>query len=99
LGEGPLQGGPFHKLLAEIKAQFNAHSGPPRGWVMLKTISKAGFDVVAVLTMIVTVFYLVMPLPENALSRINEVSLAVMDVLLACCAWLNSLLLALFSFF
>jgi hypothetical protein len=25
---------------------------------MLKTISKAGFDVVAVLTMIVTVFYL-----------------------------------------
>jgi hypothetical protein len=104
LGEGPLQGGPFHKLLAEIKAQFNAHSGPPRGWVMLKTISKAGFDVVAVLTMIVTVFYLaaithIMPLPENALSRINEVSLAVMDVLLACCAWLNSLLLALFSFF
>ena len=63
-------------------------SHPPRGWVMLKTISKAGFDVVAVLTMIVTVFYLaaithIMPLPANVLSRINEVSLAVMDVLLA----------------
>ena len=46
---------------------------------MLKTISKAGFDVVAVLTMIVTVFYLaaithIMPPPANVLSRINEVS-------------------------
>jgi hypothetical protein len=79
-------------LLAEIKAQFNAHSGPPRGWVMLKTISKAGFDVVAVLTMIVTVFYLaaithIMPLPANVLSRINEFSLKAMDVLLPCGAW------------
>ena len=70
----------------------------------MKTISKAGFDAVAALTMIVTVFYLaaithIMPLPENVLSRIGEVSLTVMGVLLVCVTWLISLFSALFSFF
>jgi hypothetical protein len=46
---------------------------------MLKTISKTGVDVIICLTMVVTVFYLavithIMPLPENVLSRISEVS-------------------------
>ena len=67
-------------------------SDPPRGWVMLKTISKTGVDVILCLTMVVTVFYLaaithIMPLPENVLSRINQGALAVMDVLLACSVW------------
>jgi hypothetical protein len=71
---------------------------------MLKTISKAGFDVVLGLTMVAAIFYLaaithIMPLPESVLSRISEVSLAVMDVLVACAEWLISSLLALFSFF
>jgi hypothetical protein len=72
---------------------------------MLKTISKTGVDVILCLTMIVTVFYLavithIMPLPENVvLSRISEVSLAVMGVLLVCVTWLISLFSALFSFF
>ena len=79
-------------------------SDPPRGWVMLKTISKTGADVIFCLTMVVTVFYLavithIMPLPENVLSRISEVSLAVMGVLLVCVTWLISLFSALFSFF
>ena len=71
---------------------------------MLKTISKTGFDVILGLTMVVTVFYLaaithIMPLPENVLSRISEVSLAVMGVLLVCVTWLISLFSASFSFF
>ena len=79
-------------------------SDPPRGWVMLKTISKNGVDVILCLTMVVTVFYLaaithIMPLPENVLSRISEVSLFVMDVLLVSVTWLVSLFSALFSFF
>jgi len=54
--------------------------------------------------MVVTVFYLaaithIMPLPENVLSRIGELSLAVMGVLLVCVTWLISLFSALFSFF
>jgi hypothetical protein len=40
-----------------------------------------------------------MPLPENVLSRIGELSLAVMGVLLVCVTWLISLFSALFSFF
>ena len=79
-------------------------SDPPRGWVMLKTISKTGVDVILCLTMVVTVFYLaaithIMPLPENVLSRISEVSLAVMGVLLVCVTWLISLFWDVFSFF
>ena len=59
---------------------------------MLKTISKTGVDVILCLTMVGTVFYLaaithIMPLPENAFSRLNEFSLKAMDVLLACSAW------------
>jgi hypothetical protein len=70
----------------------------------LKIISKTGVDVFLCLTMVVTVFYLaaithIMPLPENVLSRISEVSLAVMGVLLVCVTWLTSLFSALFSFF
>jgi hypothetical protein len=50
------------------------------------------FDAVVGLMLTVTVFYLavithIMPLPENALSRLNEFSLKAMDVLLACIAW------------
>ena len=71
---------------------------------MLKTISKTGVDVILCLTMVVTVFYLaaithIMPLPENVLSRISEVSLVVWDVLLVGVVWLISLFSALFSFF
>ena len=70
----------------------------------MKTISKTGVDVILCLTMVVTVFYLaaithIMPLPENVLSRISEVSLAIMDVLLVFVTWLISLFSALFSFF
>jgi hypothetical protein len=71
---------------------------------MLKTISKTGVDVILCLTMVVIVFYLaaithIMPLPENVLRRISEVSLFVMDVLLVSVTWLISLFSALFSFF
>ena len=71
---------------------------------MLKTISKNGVDVILCLTMVVIVFYLaaithIMPLPENVLRRISEVSLFVMDVLLVSVTWLISLFSALFSFF
>jgi hypothetical protein len=59
---------------------------------MLKIITKNMFDAVVGLMLTVTVFYLavithIMPLPENALSRLNEFSLKAMDVLLACIAW------------
>ena len=71
---------------------------------MLKTISKTGVDAILCLTMVVIVFYLaaithIMPLPENVLSRISEVSLVVWDVLLVSVVWLISLFSALFSFF
>ena len=71
---------------------------------MLKIITKNMFDVVVGLMLTVTVFYLaaithIMPLPENVLSRIGEVSLTVMGVLLVCVTWLISLFSALFSFF
>ena len=70
----------------------------------MKTISKTGVDVILCLTMVVIVFYLaaithIMPLPENVLRRISEVSLFVMDVLLVSVTWLISLFSALFSFF
>jgi len=59
---------------------------------MLKIITKNMFDVVMGLMLTVTVFYLaaithIMPLPENALSRLTEFSLKAMDVLLACSVW------------
>ena len=64
---------------------------------MLKTINQNMFDVVAGLMIIVTVFYLavithIVPLPENALTRIAEISLKIMGVLIACGAWLISFL-------
>ena len=62
---------------------------------MPKTITI--FDVVMGLMIIMSVFYLaaithIMPLPENALTRISELSSDVMDVLLACITWLISFL-------
>ena len=65
---------------------------PPGGWAMLKTIANNMFNVVAGITMIVAVLYLVaithiMPLPESALTRLSEFSTNVMDVLFACGAW------------
>jgi hypothetical protein len=64
---------------------------------MLKSITKNKFDVVAALAIIAAVFYLaaithMLPLPENALKRLDEVSVDVMDVLVACAAWLASFL-------
>ena len=58
----------------------------------MKTITRNIFDVFAGFMMIAVGFYLaaithIMPLPENALSRLNEFSLKAMDVLLACSAW------------
>lgn len=64
---------------------------------MLKTISQHMFDAVAGLMIIAVVFYLaailhIMPVPENALNRINEIATDVMDVLVACGTWLISFL-------
>ena len=64
---------------------------------MLKAINKHIFDVVASFAIVFAVFYLaaitqIMPLPENALTRLNEFSLSVMDVLIAYVAWLISFL-------
>ncbi len=64
---------------------------------MLRTIKKNTFDVVAGFVIIAVVVYLaaityIMPLPENAMKRLNEFSLNVMDVLLACVVWLTSFL-------
>ena len=64
---------------------------------MLKTISQHMFDAVAGLMIIAVVFYLavityIVPLPENALPRLEEVSLDIMDVLVACVTWLASFL-------
>jgi hypothetical protein len=65
---------------------------PPRRRLVLKTITKNMFDVVAGITMIAAVFYLaaitqVLPLPESALTRLNGFSSNVMDVLFACGSW------------
>jgi len=59
---------------------------------MLKTIAKNMFDVVAGLTMIATVFYLaaithLVPMPESALKRLDEISLDVMGALFAGGSW------------
>ena len=90
--------------LVEIKAQFSAPCWIGRdlylskaGWGMLKTIKKNTFDAVAGLMIIAAVFYLaaithIMPMPENALNRINEIATDVMDVLVACGTWLISFL-------
>jgi hypothetical protein len=64
---------------------------------MLKTITKKTFDVVAGLMLLAAVFYLaaithIMPLPGNALERIGAFSTNLMDVLVACIAWLTSFL-------
>jgi hypothetical protein len=64
---------------------------------MLKAISKHIFDVVAGFVIVFVVFYLaattyIMPLPENVLKRLDEFSLSIMDVLVACGAWLISFL-------
>jgi len=74
-------------------------SDPPRGWVMLKIISKTGVDVIFCLTMVVAVFYLaaithIVPLPESALTRISEFSLNVMNVLFAGGSWVIRLFVA-----
>lgn len=64
---------------------------------MLKTIKKNMFDLVMSVMIIATVFYLaaitqIMPLPENALTRINEFAANTMNVLIVCGAWLISFL-------
>ena len=65
---------------------------PPRGRIMLKTITKNMFDIIAGLIIIVAVFYLaaithILPLPESALTRLGGFSSTVMDVLFACGSW------------
>jgi hypothetical protein len=65
---------------------------PPRRRLVLKTITKNMFDVVAGVTIIAAVFYLaaithILPLPESALTRLNGFSSNVMDVLFACGSW------------
>jgi hypothetical protein len=64
---------------------------------MLKAVNKHIFDVVAGFAIVFAVFYLaaithIMPLPENALTRLNEFSSSVMDILIAYVAWLISFL-------
>lgn len=64
---------------------------------MLKSITKNMFDVVAGLTIIAVVFYLavityIVPLPENALKRLDIVSLDIMNILIAGVTWLASFL-------
>ena len=61
---------------------------PPPGRIMLKTITKNMFDIIAGLTIIVAVFYLaaitrILPLPESALTRLNGFSSNVMFCSLA----------------
>jgi len=65
---------------------------PPPGRIMLKTITKNMFDVIACLTIIVSVFYLaaithILPLPESALTHLSGFASNVMDVLFACGSW------------
>ena len=64
----------------------------PRRRIMLKTITKNMFDIIAGLTIIVAVFYLaaithILPLSESALTRLNGFAANVMDVLFACGSW------------
>ena len=64
---------------------------------MLTTIRKNTFDVVVGLMIIAAVFYLaavthIVPVPENALNRIDEIATVVMAVLVACGSWLISVL-------
>ena len=65
---------------------------PPRRRLVLKTITKNMFDVVAGITIIAAVLYLaavthVLPLPESALTRLSGFSSNVMDVLFVCGSW------------
>ena len=65
---------------------------PPRSRLVLKTITKNMFNVVAGITMIAAVFYLaaithILPLPESALTRLSGFTSNVMDVLFACGSW------------
>jgi len=65
---------------------------PPRRRLVLKTITKNMFDVVAGVTIIAAVFYLaaithILLLPESALTRLSGFSSNVMGVLFACGSW------------
>jgi hypothetical protein len=65
---------------------------PPRRRLVLKTITKNIFNIVAGITMIAAVFYLaaithILPLPESALTRLSGFTSNVMDVLFACGSW------------
>ena len=82
-------------LRSDQRSAYLIHHG---GWVMLRTITKNMFDTVAGLMIIAAVFYLaaithIVPLPENALKRLGEVSTDIMGVLFAWGARLASLLL------
>ena len=64
----------------------------PRGRIVLKTITKNMFDIIAALIIIVVVFYLaaithILPLSETALTRLNGFASNVMDVLFAGGSW------------
>ena len=64
---------------------------------MLRTIRENMFNAAAGLTIIAAVFYLaaithIVPLPGSALQRLGEFSTNLMDVLVACVAWLTSFL-------
>jgi hypothetical protein len=64
---------------------------------MLRIITKNMFDVVAGVVLFASIFYLavithIMPLPENASERLGQFSVDLMDVLIACIAWLTSFL-------
>ena len=70
---------------------------PPRRRIMLKTITKNMFDIIAGLTIVVAVSYLaaithILPLPESALTRLSGFSSKVMDVLFAYGSWVIRLL-------
>ena len=65
---------------------------PPQRRLVLKTVTKNMFDVVAGVMIIAAVFYLaaithMLPLPESALTRLSGFSSNVMDVLFACGSW------------
>jgi hypothetical protein len=81
-------------LRSDQPSAYLIHHG---GWAMLRTITKNMFDTVAGFTIIGAVFYLaaithIVPLPENALKRLGEVSVDIMGVLFVCGAWLASFL-------
>ena len=65
---------------------------PQRRRLVLRTITKNMFDVVAGIMIIAAIFYLaaithILPLPESALTRLSGFSSNVMDVLFACGSW------------